>query len=230
MPDIKAGLTKKVGPLPVWGYGVAVTGGLLGWKLLKGGGSKTEYLATPTGAPADDPSYPSSGAFSALIDRINDLENRGVEQPIPIANPTTPTLPRGPLTGIGGGRQSGGAIQPVSRTNPIGVKPMIPRSAKTTAPPPSSAPVRRAVPRILPAPRPQPVSATKPAPKAPLKRVTTVAKKVTPRAVKVAPKPVAVIRKPPTPVRRVAPKPAPRPLVKRPAVRRRPVSSVARPV
>lgn len=216
-PDVKAGLTKKIGPLPVWGYGVAVTGGLLGWRLLKGGGgSDTELVATPTGAPDADPSYPSSGAFSGLIDRINDLENRGKEQPIPVANPqnnspgkykplpTTPKpTPKNP--------QTGGRILPIKTTRPSIVRPMIPRSSKPTSPPPSSSAPRRVAPAAIRKVTTKPVSTTrKPAPK-PVAAVKKVATRPT----------IGVIKSNPTRYARTAtravvtkpkPKPAPRKL------------------
>lgn len=49
MADLKAMMTKKLGPLPAWGWGVVVGGGYLGYRLLSGKG-----LTTPAAGASDN--------------------------------------------------------------------------------------------------------------------------------------------------------------------------------
>lgn len=57
--NVGAALTRKIGPLPAWGWGVAVGGALLGVKMLRGGSlgggggtDKQVVVTVPTGTPA----------------------------------------------------------------------------------------------------------------------------------------------------------------------------------
>ena len=55
--DIKGSLTHKLGPLPAWGWGVALGGGYVAWRFITGGGSGGGggSNAQPTGATFVDP-------------------------------------------------------------------------------------------------------------------------------------------------------------------------------
>lgn len=56
--DVKAALSRKIGPLPAWGWGVAIGGGLLVWRMIRGGGSGGTSFATEGTATSD-----GGGAF-----------------------------------------------------------------------------------------------------------------------------------------------------------------------
>lgn len=75
MPDVGGALTRKIGPLPAWGWGVAVGGAALGVKMLRGGsgggGVNKQVIEVPTGAP-----YPSPDFASDLGTRLDELSNR----------------------------------------------------------------------------------------------------------------------------------------------------------
>lgn len=68
MPDIKAALTKKIGPLPAWGWAVAIGGGYLVFRAVRGGGGGGSSsvigggdTSTPTGSTIPGFSGTSSG-------------------------------------------------------------------------------------------------------------------------------------------------------------------------
>lgn len=67
----KGALTRKIGPLPAWGWGVAIGGALLGVKLLRGGGDSTQrtVIEVPTGAPT----YAPEDFASDLGSRVSEL-------------------------------------------------------------------------------------------------------------------------------------------------------------
>lgn len=75
MPDVSGALTRKIGPLPAWGWGVAVGGAALGVKFLRGGSgggaAQHQVIEVPTGAP-----YPSPDFASDLGSRLDTLANR----------------------------------------------------------------------------------------------------------------------------------------------------------
>jgi len=55
MPDWKAALTKKIGPLPAWGWGAVVGGGYLGYRMLSGKGiSLSGATSAATDAASDN--------------------------------------------------------------------------------------------------------------------------------------------------------------------------------
>lgn len=92
--DAKEALTRKLGPLPAWGWGVAIGGAILVAKLLRGGGSSTTPNAgyTPTtsgggglvGTAGDaTPTDVFSGANSLveqLQEQVNDLTSASEAQ------------------------------------------------------------------------------------------------------------------------------------------------------
>jgi hypothetical protein len=75
--NIKGALTRKLGPLPAWGWAVVVGGAGLGWKLLRGGGGKSEVppveqqLIPVSSMPID----PSGGFFNELTIQQNRVES-----------------------------------------------------------------------------------------------------------------------------------------------------------
>jgi hypothetical protein len=113
--DLKAGLAKKIGPLPAWGWAVAIGGGLLVWKFAKGGGGgggSSSVIGgggdaeTPTGV---NPGGSGGGAFDTLPIPGTIGGGGGTSSPIPIGG-------YGNLGGIGGG----GKVIPILPM-PIGV-------------------------------------------------------------------------------------------------------------
>lgn len=66
--DIKESLTTKAGPLPLWGWGLAIGGGYLGYKFLTGGSKST--ASTSTGTPATTTDSSLSGDTVGIIDQL----------------------------------------------------------------------------------------------------------------------------------------------------------------
>jgi len=85
--DIGGAVTRKIGPLPAWGWGVAIGGAILAVRFLRGGGQDSAApVLIPTGAPAVDP---SQGFLEQLANAVGDLRLKVDE----LANRTTPTPP-----------------------------------------------------------------------------------------------------------------------------------------
>lgn len=97
MVDVQGALTRKIGPLPAWGWGVAVGGGLLAVKMARGGGSGTQktVIEVPTGAPypADELSSQLGEALLALRDRVDDLSQRVTNNQDNAAHVPAPKVP-----------------------------------------------------------------------------------------------------------------------------------------
>lgn len=108
MPEVssaaKGALTRKVGPLPVWGWGVAIGGGILAFRYLRGstgGSAPPETIVVPTGAPQPSAEY-LSDVGSALQDvreridwlaqEVNNNQDDDSQQPAP----STPPPPGSP--------------------------------------------------------------------------------------------------------------------------------------
>lgn len=94
MVDVGEAFTRKIGPLPAWGWGVAVGGGLLVMRMVRGGassGSSREVIEVPTGAPmpADDFVSQLGDAVNDIRERLSDLENPDEEKEV--SSPSTPT-------------------------------------------------------------------------------------------------------------------------------------------
>lgn len=70
--NIKDALTKKIGPLPAWGWGIVVGVAGLGYKTLRGGGGgqQTQQQLIPTGPMQIDPSAGFLNELSVAIDDI----------------------------------------------------------------------------------------------------------------------------------------------------------------
>lgn len=117
MADMKAMLTKKLGPLPAWGWGVVIGGGYLGYRLVSGKGmlpasagagesdadtsGMTAGGGSGTGSSGDysDPSGSyASGQQNSLLDAYMAGETTGlslIQAPIPTdtAEPTAGEIP-----------------------------------------------------------------------------------------------------------------------------------------
>lgn len=80
--DVGGALTRKIGPLPAWGWGVAVGGAALAVKLMRGGGgggggggaSDPTVIQVPTGGPSIPTDY--IGQLGTLADWIRQEVNR----------------------------------------------------------------------------------------------------------------------------------------------------------
>src|ERR1035437_2612501 len=86
MPDIKATITRPIGPLPAFAWVIVIVGGYFGYKFLSGRSSGSTSVSTtaPTGGsgiPVDGSSY--SQTISDLLARI------------PIAAPPSSISPAG---------------------------------------------------------------------------------------------------------------------------------------
>lgn len=80
MVDVGGTLTRKIGPLPAWGWGVAIGGGLLAVRMMggRGGGTERTVIEVPTGAPypADELTSEIGEALLLLRNRVDDLADR----------------------------------------------------------------------------------------------------------------------------------------------------------
>lgn len=70
--DFKESATRKIGPLPVWGWAIAVAGAVIGVRMLRGGGASATSSGTPTivggsGLESDLSSADFQGELSDLI-------------------------------------------------------------------------------------------------------------------------------------------------------------------
>lgn len=104
-------LTRKLGPLPAWGWGVAVGGAYLGVKMLRGGGGgfaggqDAQIVQVPTGIIPVSPNFTDelSEAVFGLNRRIDELQQElnnnvddGEQMPGPTPKPPTTTPPAKP--------------------------------------------------------------------------------------------------------------------------------------
>lgn len=73
-PAKLSGLGKKVGPLPLWGWGV-IGAAVLGFFVLRARASSTTSASSPTGSTANVGGIPTGGAMTPLDTSLNDLVN-----------------------------------------------------------------------------------------------------------------------------------------------------------
>jgi hypothetical protein len=79
--DVKGALTHKFGPLPAWGWGVALGGGILVWRYVRGGASSGQQAAS-SGTPTFVNPEPSqlanqqSGFIDALSAQLGTISDR----------------------------------------------------------------------------------------------------------------------------------------------------------
>lgn len=101
--DVKAAATRKIGPLPAWGWGVAIGGALLAFRLLRGGrsggnGAEPDTILVPSGAPSIPHDYIGQlgQAMDEIRTRLSGLESGNPIQP-PAPTGTTPPLSAKPI-------------------------------------------------------------------------------------------------------------------------------------
>ncbi len=105
--DVGEALTRKLGPLPAWGWGIGIGGAILAVRVLRGGsigggggGGEPQRILVPTGGGANmaGPDFVSDlgtaigqlrDTVANLGNKVDDLESQ-VSAPTPSA-PTTPT-------------------------------------------------------------------------------------------------------------------------------------------
>lgn len=105
MPDIGGALTRKIGPLPAWGWGVAVGGAFLAVNKLGGGEKKPAPQVVQT--EYDDSFGPTVGFQEGLsnqlfdvrqqLDELTNIVSRGNEAPQvnqPVTNPVKAQIRR----------------------------------------------------------------------------------------------------------------------------------------
>lgn len=100
-PNIGETLTRKIGPLPAWGWGVAIGGSLLAVKMLRGGTSR-ETLIVPTGGPATPEEFGSElgEILNDIRGRVDSLEQNTNTNTSNTNKPSTPiALPFSPQSG-----------------------------------------------------------------------------------------------------------------------------------
>lgn len=96
MPDVSEALTRKIGPLPAWGWGVAVGGAALGVKMVRGGGGTSrQVIEVPTGAPypSDELASQFGSAIDEIRDRLDDIEqdtNTNTDDDADVPSPSNP--------------------------------------------------------------------------------------------------------------------------------------------
>lgn len=111
--NVTGALTRKIGPLPAWGWGIAIGGALLAAKMLRGGGgtSKTATVYVPTGGEVGSTDFASSvgnefatfreevgDALDDLRDEIADIESPQMSAPSGQQPPASTIIPPG--TGV----------------------------------------------------------------------------------------------------------------------------------
>lgn len=99
---VGAAFTRKIGPLPAWGWGVGIGGVLLAVKLARGGGighgggKDRETVLVPTGQPSIPSDY--IGQLGTAIDEIRSrLSNMENNVPITTPPPTAPPANGNPV-------------------------------------------------------------------------------------------------------------------------------------
>lgn len=124
--DVAAAATRKIGPLPAWGWGVAIGGGFLAIRMLRGGGSggngaQPETILVPTGGPSVPHDYIGQlgQAVSEIRDRLAGIET-GLKVPTPTTGdktpPKAPPPPTAPGSPVSGPTPSNPTPKPVSAT------------------------------------------------------------------------------------------------------------------
>ena len=99
MPDIKATITRPIGPLPAFAWVIVIVGGYFGYKFLSGrsgGGGSTTSTTAPTGGsgiPADN-----SALINSMTDLTNTLKGAATTQPITPARAETIQIDNNPAT------------------------------------------------------------------------------------------------------------------------------------
>lgn len=119
--NVKGALTRKIGPLPAWGWGIAVGGALLAMRFMRGSGAggrtSTATVYVPTGNEVGSSDFASqlgeefgafrdevSDALDDMRDEIADIDSPANKPPSgnappSAARPTTPTpVPTTPPT------------------------------------------------------------------------------------------------------------------------------------
>ena len=97
--DIGESVTRKIGPLPAWGWGVAIGGAWLGIRMLRGGGGglgngqDTQIVAVPGGVIPVSPNFTDelSEAVRGLNERIDELQQDSNSNVDPLPQPPGPT-------------------------------------------------------------------------------------------------------------------------------------------
>jgi hypothetical protein len=104
MPDIKAAITKPIGPLPAFAWVLVIVGGYFGYKFISGrsgSSSSSSSTATPVGTSSGAVA-PSSSDYAALTSQIstlgNQITNLGSQFP---KSPAITPLPTPPPIAIG---------------------------------------------------------------------------------------------------------------------------------
>jgi hypothetical protein len=101
--DVKEALTRKLGPLPAWGWGVALGGGILAFRFIRGGiGGGSGEQAAASGAPTFVNPAPTelgeqqSGFLSALSGQLDALPDQVA---VAVAGALSDTIIPPPQTG-----------------------------------------------------------------------------------------------------------------------------------
>lgn len=97
LDNIGGALTRKIGPLPAWGWGIGIGGAILAARYLRagsGGGGNPKTILVPTGGPTAAPDFVSElgDALDEIRDRLSNLEDGpddGAEIPAPGNPPPT---------------------------------------------------------------------------------------------------------------------------------------------
>jgi len=91
MPALVEAATRKVGPLPAWGWGAVIVGGYLGYRVLRGGGSSRNV-----GVAVDETTAPSGGGGGTTGPTLPD---------IPVTSNTVPQSLLDQLAALQSGQQ-----------------------------------------------------------------------------------------------------------------------------
>lgn len=108
--------TRKVGPLPAWGWGAVVVGGYLAYRMMSGRSDGTTDAGVPSvGSPIPFDGFGSGGGGGGggttpdrLADAVDALREAVTKLPAPGATPAPGTPPAAP----GGGSRDGGLLLP----------------------------------------------------------------------------------------------------------------------
>lgn len=100
-------ISRPVGPLPAWGWGVVVVGGYVGYHFLKGGSASSSNAPVAVSTPLDSAGGGSGGIGNdEILAAINNLNNTIANAKPPTQPGTVPPLPHPlpkPTPGHGGG-------------------------------------------------------------------------------------------------------------------------------
>lgn len=127
---IKAALTRKIGPLPAWGWAVVIGGAGLGYKLLRGGGTTRQEVPTTNITPGASPAAGYLNELSVALKRIEDaigaipstITNNGQTPPASASSGSSTTSP------------SSGTSSPAPSSTATSSPASAPISAKTISP------------------------------------------------------------------------------------------------